>query len=36
MPGTVFRIDAIQVFISAEDHLPPHVHAVHAGEGWVG
>jgi hypothetical protein len=35
MPGTLFRIDAIQVFITAEDHLPPHVHAVHAGEGWV-
>jgi hypothetical protein len=23
------------VFIGAEDHPPPHVHAVHSGEGWV-
>ena len=35
MAGTLFWIDAIQVFIGAEDHPPPHVHAVHAGEGWV-
>ena len=32
MAGTLFWIDAIQVFIGAEDHPPPHVHA---GEGWV-
>jgi hypothetical protein len=35
MVGTLFWIDRIQVFIAAEDHPPPHVHAVHAGEGWV-
>ncbi len=35
MAGTLFWIDAIQVFIAAEDHPPPHVHAVHTGEGWV-
>jgi len=35
MAGTLFWIDAIQVFIGAEDHPPPHVHAVHSGEGWV-
>jgi len=35
MAGTLFWIDAIQVFIGAEDHPPPHVHAVHAGEGWI-
>lgn len=35
MAGTLFWIDAIQVFIAAEDHPPPHVHAVHSGEGWV-
>lgn len=35
MAGTLFWIDAIQVFIGAEDYLPPHVHAVHSGEGWV-
>jgi hypothetical protein len=35
MAGTLFWIDAIQVFIGAEDHPPPHVHAVHTGEGWV-
>ena len=35
MAGTLFWIDAIQVFIAAEDHPPPHVHAAHAGEGWV-
>jgi hypothetical protein len=32
MAGTLFWIDAIQVFIGAEDHPPPHVHAVHSGE----
>ena len=32
MAGTLFWIDAIQVFIAAEDHPPPHVHAVHTGE----
>ena len=35
MAGTLFWIDAIQVFIGAEDHPPPHVHAVHTGEGWI-
>ena len=35
MAGTLLWIDAIQVFIGAEDHPPPHVHAVHAGEGWI-
>lgn len=35
MAGTVFRIDAIQVFIGAEDHPPPHVHAEHSSEGWM-
>ena len=35
MAGTLFWIDAIQVFIGAEDHPPPHVHAVHSGDGWV-
>ena len=35
MAGTLFWIDAIQVFIGAEDHPPPHVHAVHTEEGWV-
>jgi hypothetical protein len=28
-------MDAIQVFIGAEDHPPPHVHAIHSGEGWA-
>ncbi len=35
MAGTLFWIGAIQVFIGAEDHPPPHVHAVHSGEGWA-
>jgi len=35
MPVTLFWVDAVQVFIGAEDHPPPHVHAVHSGEGWV-
>ena len=35
MAGTLFWIDAIQVFIGAEDHPPPHVHTIHTGEGWV-
>lgn len=35
MAGTLFWVDAIQVFVGAEDHPPPHVHAVHSGEGWV-
>ena len=35
MAGTLFWIGAIQVFIGAEDHPPPHVHAVHTGEGWI-
>lgn len=35
MAGTLFWVDAIQVFIGAEDHLPTHVHAVHSGDGWV-
>jgi hypothetical protein len=34
MAGTLFRVNAIQVFIGAEDHLPPHVHAFHQGAGW--
>jgi hypothetical protein len=34
MAGTLFRIGAVQVFIGAEDHPPPHVHAFHMGEGW--
>lgn len=34
MAGTLFRIGAVQVFIGAEDHPPPHVHAFHTGEGW--
>jgi hypothetical protein len=33
MAGIPFSIDAIKVFIAAEDHPPPHVHAIHAGEG---
>jgi hypothetical protein len=32
--GTLFTIDAVQVFIAAEDHPPPHVHAWHQGERW--
>ena len=35
MAGTLFRVGAVQVFIAAEDHPPPHVHAVHKAEGWV-
>lgn len=35
MAGTLLWIDAIQVFIGAEDHPPPHVHAAHSGEGWA-
>lgn len=35
MAGTIFRHGAIQVFIAAEDHPPPHVHAHHASEGWT-
>ena len=35
MAGTLFWVGAIQVFVAAEDHPPPHVHAVHSGEGWV-
>lgn len=35
MAGTLFWIGAIQVFIGAEDHAPPHVHAIHSGEGWA-
>jgi len=35
MAGTLFRLGAVQVFIAAEDHPPPHVHAVHSGDGWV-
>ena len=35
MAGTLFRVGAVQVFIAAEDHPPPHVHAVHSGEGWA-
>jgi len=32
--GTLFTIGAVQIFIAAEDHPPPHVHAWHPGEGW--
>jgi hypothetical protein len=32
--GTLFTIGAVQVFIAAEDHPPPHVHAWHPGERW--
>jgi hypothetical protein len=32
--GTLFTIGAVQVFIAAEDHPPPHVHAWHGGERW--
>jgi hypothetical protein len=32
--GTLFTVDAVQVFIAAEDHPPPHVHAAHTGEAW--
>jgi hypothetical protein len=35
MVGTLFWVDAIQVFIGAEDHPPLHVHTIHTGEGWV-
>lgn len=35
MAGTIFRIGAIQIFIAAEDHPPPHVHARHTTQGWV-
>jgi hypothetical protein len=35
MAGTLFWVGAVQVFIAAEDHPPPHIHAAHAGEGWV-
>ncbi len=34
MAGTLFTIGAVQVFIAAEDHPPPHVHAWHPGERW--
>ncbi len=33
--GTLFTLGAIKVFIAAEDHPPPHVHAFHQGEGWT-
>ncbi len=33
--GTLFHMGKIRVFIAAEDHPPPHVHAEHTGEGWV-
>jgi hypothetical protein len=33
--GTLFRLGTIKVFIAAEDHPPPHVHAFHQGEGWT-
>nr|USU34127.1 hypothetical protein NG677_10915 [Methylobacterium sp. OTU13CASTA1] len=35
MAGTIFWHGAIQVFIAAEDHPPPHIHAHHASEGWT-
>lgn len=35
MAGTIFRVGAVQVFIGAEDHPPPHVHAQHSSEGWM-
>ena len=34
MAGTLFSVGPVQVFIGAEDHPPPHVHAAHPGEGW--
>lgn len=35
MAGTLFHVGKIRVFIAAEDHPPPHVHAEHTGEGWA-
>lgn len=35
MAGTLFTLGAIKVFIGAEDHPPPHVHASHQAEGWM-
>jgi hypothetical protein len=35
MAGTLFWLNTIQVFIGAEDHPPPHVHAFHSREGWT-
>lgn len=36
MAGTlrIAGITPVEVFITAEDHLPPHVHAEYPGEGW--
>lgn len=35
MAGTLFNLGAIKVFIAAEDHPPPHVHAFHQGDRWT-
>lgn len=35
MAGTIFRLGEVQVFIAAEDHPPPHVHARHTAQGWI-
>ena len=35
MAGTLFQLGGVKVFIGAEDHPPPHVHAYHPGEGWL-
>jgi hypothetical protein len=35
MAGIVFAVGAVKVFVGAEDHLPPHVHAYHTGEQWL-
>ncbi len=35
MAGTVFHMGGVKVFIGAEDHPPPHVHAYHPGDGWL-
>lgn len=34
MAGTLFTVGAVHVFIAAENHPPPHVHAGHPAEGW--
>jgi hypothetical protein len=33
--GILFTLGAVRVFIAAEDHPPPHVHAWHPGESWL-
>ena len=34
MAGTIFVLGAVRVFVAAEDHPPPHIHAWNAGEKW--